>query len=61
MSGPLEPPHGGGLYSVPTNNVLSINKENHHNFSSENYLFYNREKLQYIIWACFRNETVCKQ
>ena len=30
--------------------------EKHHNFSSENYCFYSREKLQYITWACFRNE-----
>ena len=27
----------------------------HHNFSSENYRSYSREKLQYITWACFRN------
>ena len=25
-------------------------------FSSENYLFYSREKLQYITWMCFRNK-----
>ena len=27
-------------------------------FSSENYLFYSCEKLQYITWTCFRNEKV---
>ena len=31
------------------------NEENYHNFSSENYSFYSREKLLYIAWACFRN------
>ena len=31
-------------------------RKKHHNFSSENYTFYNREKLQYITWACFRKE-----
>ena len=41
---------------VPTINVLSKNKKKHHNFSSENYLFYCRENLQYITWACLCNE-----
>ena len=33
-------------------------KKKHHNFSSENYRFYSREKLQYITWACFRNVSM---
>ena len=37
--------------------VLSKNKKKYHNFSSENYHFYSRKKLQYITRACFRNET----
>ena len=28
----------------------------HHSSSSENYLFYSREKLQYITLACFRRK-----
>ena len=39
--------------------VLSKNKKNITYFASENYRFYSRqshEKLQYIVWACFRNE-----
>ena len=31
-------------------------RKKYHNFTSENYLFYNREKLLYITSACFRNE-----
>ena len=27
-------------------------------FSSENYQFYSREILQYITWACLRNEYI---
>ena len=27
-------------------------------FSSENHFFYNSEKLLYIKWACFRNDSV---
>ena len=27
----------------------------YHNFSSENIVFYSRENLQYIVWACFPN------
>ena len=30
----------------------------YHKFSSENYHFYIREILQYIVWACFRNDYV---
>ena len=37
------------------NQCFEQRQENHHNFSSANYLFYSREKLQYITWACFRN------
>ena len=37
-------------------NALSKNKKTHHLFSYANCLFYSREKLQYITWACFRNE-----
>ena len=33
-------------------------QEKHHNFSSENYLLYSREKLQYITWVCFRNVKI---
>ena len=40
---------------VPTIYVLSKYKKKYHNFSSENYLFHNRENLLYITWACFRN------
>ena len=48
----------GHLYCVfsPTIYVLSKNKRKYLNFLSENYHFYSREKLQYITWACFRNE-----
>ena len=31
-------------------------RKTNHNFSSENYHFYSREKLQYISWARFHNE-----
>ena len=27
-------------------------------FFSEKYRFYSREKLQYITWACFRNDVL---
>ena len=37
------------------NQCFEQKKEKHHNFSFENDLFYSREKLQYITWACFRN------
>ena len=30
--------------------------ENYHNFSSEYYPFNSREILQYITWACLRND-----
>ena len=40
---------------MPTINVLSKNKKNIKQISSENYHFYSREILQYIARTCVRN------
>ena len=40
------------------NQCFRAKKEKHHDFSSENYPLYIREKLQYITWACFRNVSL---
>ena len=57
----LEPPHRYGS-NVYTQSFFfggggGKNKKKHHNFSSDKYLFYSCEKLQYSTWACFRNEN----
>ena len=36
-------------------------KKIYHNFSSENFRFFSREKLQYITWACFRDVLLLQQ
>ena len=41
---------------VPTIYVLSKNKKKKSHFSSENYIFYNREIFQYIARTCLRND-----